>query len=197
MRSCCSFCGHYPCKCVPPERWDCEICGLGPQDGKSVSKLFGRYFHPECRKLASDYPRETEKKCYICEKFILENETQAFNTQYCHYWCMGPVKSKEEKKMIPDDQVFDFYRDTVARVSIDNVAKKVKVELDKAISKHKGMNSAHEAYAVLLEEMDEFWDEVKQQKLDKAKALKELLQISAMAQRAIIDLNLMEEGETV
>ena len=66
----------------------------------------------------------------------------------------------------------------------------VKEELTKAMAKHKCMNSAHEAYAVILEEVDEFWDEVKSQTLDKEKAKKEILQISAMAQRAILDLGL-------
>lgn len=73
----------------------------------------------------------------------------------------------------------------------DRLSEYVKNELHKAIAKHKGMNSPHEAYAVLLEEMDEFWDEVKKQTHSKSLMYKELLQISAMAQRAIIDLDLM------
>ncbi len=46
----------------------------------------------------------------------------------------------------------------------------------------------HEGYAVLLEEVDEFWDEVKAQKPDKAKVLAELVQIAAMAQRCAEDV---------
>lgn len=76
---------------------------------------------------------------------------------------------------------------------VQNVGKMVTNELFKAIAKHKGMNSPHEAYAVILEEVDEFWDEVRKQKPEKADMLKELLQISAMAQRAIIDLGLIDE----
>lgn len=78
-------------------------------------------------------------------------------------------------------------------LEMDRVSSSVLLELDKAMTKHKGMNSSHEAYAVLLEEMDEFWDEVKKQVPDKKNMRKELLQISAMAQRAILDLNLMED----
>lgn len=77
-------------------------------------------------------------------------------------------------------------------LDMDRVSSSVLHELDKAVTKHKPMNSPHEAYAVLLEEMDEFWDEVKQQVHSKSRMYKELLQISAMAQRAIIDLNLVE-----
>lgn len=76
-------------------------------------------------------------------------------------------------------------------LDMDRISNSVLNELEKAISKHKKMNSPHEAYAVLLEEMDEFWDEVKKQTHNKSLMYKELLQISAMAQRAIIDLDLM------
>jgi|JI10StandDraft_1071094.scaffolds.fasta_scaffold10620_9 uncharacterized Zn finger protein (UPF0148 family) len=90
----------------------------------------------------------------------------------------------------------DFWEKTIKEFEdkrakrVESIAEEVTSELKKAIAKHKSMNSAHEAYAVILEEVDEFWDEVKAQTLDKAKAKKELLQISAMAQRAILDLGL-------
>jgi len=62
------------------------------------------------------------------------------------------------------------------------------------------MNSPHEAYAVILEEVDEFWEDVKinPKKLDgheqakrKAHMQMELLQIAAMCIRATIDCDLM------
>lgn len=65
----------------------------------------------------------------------------------------------------------------------------VAYELDKARDKHPGgMNSFHEAYGVILEEMDEFWDEVKTQKPQPEKILEELSHIAAMCQRAAEDL---------
>lgn len=45
------------------------------------------------------------------------------------------------------------------------------------ISQHNGFNSAHELYAVLLEELDEFWDGVKANDLDPL----ELIQVAAVA----------------
>jgi hypothetical protein len=57
---------------------------------------------------------------------------------------------------------------------------------------HGPLASAHEAYAVLVEEMDEFWDEVKKrsENRDKLAMRTELIQIAAMACRAIHDLGL-------
>ena len=57
---------------------------------------------------------------------------------------------------------------------------------------HGKFNSAHEAYAVILEEVDEFWDEVKKKREARSpeKMRKELIQIAAMAIRTIYDLKL-------
>ena len=58
---------------------------------------------------------------------------------------------------------------------------------------HAAMNGPHEAYAVLLEEMDEYWDEVKKYNPNKPgrdtrpRQREELIQIAAMAIRAIYD----------
>jgi hypothetical protein len=52
------------------------------------------------------------------------------------------------------------------------------------------MNSAHEAYAVLLEEVDELWDHVKtsQKKRDIPAMRAEAIQVAAMAVRFIRDV---------
>jgi hypothetical protein len=57
---------------------------------------------------------------------------------------------------------------------------------------HAPLNSAHEAYAVILEELDEFKAEVwkKQRLRDPAAMRTELIQLAAMAIRAMEDLNL-------
>ena len=68
----------------------------------------------------------------------------------------------------------------------------VERELEKARAMHGPQHSAHEAYAVILEELDEFWEEVrlKQRNRDPKRMLKELVQIAAMAQRTAEDLKL-------
>ena len=58
---------------------------------------------------------------------------------------------------------------------------------------HAAMNSPHEAYAVLLEEVEEYWDEVRKYNPHKPgrdtrpRQREELIQIAAMAIRAIYD----------
>jgi hypothetical protein len=66
----------------------------------------------------------------------------------------------------------------------------VAAELRLARAKHAPMNSHHEAYAVILEELDEYWDEVRKQrsKRDPHAMYLELVQIAAMAARAATDL---------
>lgn len=65
-------------------------------------------------------------------------------------------------------------------------------EFNAAASNHAPMNSLHEAYAVILEEVDELWEQVKlKQRLRNAANIKtELRQIAAMALRALVDLDL-------
>lgn len=66
-------------------------------------------------------------------------------------------------------------------------------ELYKAQQKHAPMHSPHEGWAVIWEELDELWDEVRAQKPDRAKMRKEALQVAAMALRFISDV--CDKGE--
>ena len=77
-------------------------------------------------------------------------------------------------------------------------------EVSRAVSKYKPMNSCHEAAAVIREEHDEYWDEVKAYNLHKGRDTRpqqreELIQLAAMAVRAIYDTidNGRKEGEIV
>ena len=65
-------------------------------------------------------------------------------------------------------------------------------ECIRASDLHAPMNSAHEAYAVILEELDEFWEEVRKKKecRSEEKMREELIQIAAMAIRSMCDLSL-------
>ena len=59
-------------------------------------------------------------------------------------------------------------------------------ELIRATEIYGPLNSSHEAYGVLLEEVDELWDEIK--KNDITKAREEALQVAAIAIRFLMDI---------
>ena len=73
---------------------------------------------------------------------------------------------------------------------IKPVIKAVRKEVERAMTLHGAMRNAHEAYAVLLEEVDELWDEVKKNSKtrDPLKMREEAIQVAAMAVRMIIDV---------
>ena len=66
----------------------------------------------------------------------------------------------------------------------------IEAEIHRAVSLHGPMKSLHEGYAVILEEMDELWDQVKlKAKLQDPKSIREeAIQIAAMAARLVVDL---------
>lgn len=65
----------------------------------------------------------------------------------------------------------------------------IDVELMVAREMHpKPFNSAHEGFAVLLEEVDELWDEVKSREPDDARMRREAIQIAAVAIRFVEDV---------
>lgn len=65
-------------------------------------------------------------------------------------------------------------------------------EVRRAETLHAPLNSAHEAYAVILEELDEFKAEVwkKASRRDLAAMRQELLQVAAMCARTVENLKL-------
>ena len=64
----------------------------------------------------------------------------------------------------------------VAQAAID-------AEYARALGKFGAFNSPHEGYAVILEEMDELWDEIKRKDVDRDAVRKEAIQVGAMAVR--------------
>ena len=73
---------------------------------------------------------------------------------------------------------------------INRILLAVKQELFKGMQLHQAYNSVHEAYSVILEELDEFWDEVRKKRQDRSQALmsRELIQVAATSLRTIFDL---------
>lgn len=60
-------------------------------------------------------------------------------------------------------------------------------EVDRAVHLHGEFVSAHEGYAVLLEELDELWEEIKKNPRDEKKLKSEAIQVAAMALRFLED----------
>lgn len=76
--------------------------------------------------------------------------------------------------------------------TVQEILREVGAELMKATSCHGSFASAHEGYAVILEELDEVKAEVwkKSTERNRDNMRKELTQVAAMAVRMILDLDL-------
>jgi hypothetical protein len=70
---------------------------------------------------------------------------------------------------------------TEAELICDNIIREYK----EARLKHKKMNSMHEGYAVILEELDEAWEQIK--KDNKIKTRGEIYQVAAMCLAFLIE----------
>lgn len=71
-----------------------------------------------------------------------------------------------------------------------DIYEEIKKELDDANLKFPPFKSTHEAYAVIKEEFEEIWDEVKKKNPDYLNMKKELIQICAMCVKTIENFNL-------
>lgn len=63
-------------------------------------------------------------------------------------------------------------------------------EFNRATDTHAPQSSAHEGYAILLEEVDELWDEVKLKSFVRSpeRMRTEAIQVAAMAMRFVVDI---------
>jgi len=75
-----------------------------------------------------------------------------------------------------DDNIYEFF---------DLIEK----ELHRSNSTFPLFHSPHEGYAVIKEELDELWDEIKSIKIGKSDAMKEeIIQVGAMALKFFLDI---------
>lgn len=76
--------------------------------------------------------------------------------------------------------------------SVETAFSEIKYEINKAKEKHgdNNFNSRHEAYAVILEEVDELWEEFKKntKNFDPLLARKEAVQVGAMIVRCMVEI---------
>lgn len=101
------------------------------------------------------------------------------------------------RREVPDDAVRlvdPLAPSTAASLgAIDTVLALVRRELVRATAKFGSFASAHEGYAVILEEVDELWDEVKANRPERA--TEEAVQVAAMGARFLLDLGVFPESE--
>lgn len=71
-------------------------------------------------------------------------------------------------------------------MNIQEAMSLIEAELKRAMTKHGPMKSGHEAHSVILEELDEYWTEIKHGTAERAE--KEAVQVAAMAARYLVDL---------
>lgn len=68
----------------------------------------------------------------------------------------------------------------------ENIAQAILGEYRRARLRFDPLRGPHEGYAVILEELDEAWDEIKANNLPKAR--KEMLQVAAMALAFLVEV---------
>lgn len=71
---------------------------------------------------------------------------------------------------------------------LDALLDQIRSELMSAMKKHPPMNSPHEGYAVIKEELDELWEHVRADTGRTFKASQEATQVAAMGVRYVLDL---------
>lgn len=73
---------------------------------------------------------------------------------------------------------------------IEEIATAIVTEVARAEKLHAPINSLHEGYAVIAEELDEFWDQVKLKARDRdpVSVRTELIQTAAMCVRTILNV---------
>lgn len=84
---------------------------------------------------------------------------------------------------------YDKARERIGKATTDAIAealRDVEVELVFAVDRFAPFNSPHEGYAVVLEELDEAWDEIKANRA--LESLCEMNQVAAMAVRYLVDI---------
>ena len=74
---------------------------------------------------------------------------------------------------------------------LDDIFAEVKEELKRATRKFGPFNSPHEGYAIIKEEVEELWDDIKANNYENQRA--ESIQVAAMALRFIFDLEELAE----
>jgi len=110
----------------------------------------------------------------------------------------GTDENEQMAALIQSNEMEEYHRameEQERREIISKAFDEVLMELGRATKKFGPMASPHEGYAVIKEELDELWDEIKKkisivntEDERRTKMRKEAIQVAAMGLRFIIDL---------
>lgn len=116
---------------------------------------------------------------------IAEIDFNLNNDSFC--WKSGGDGDNGESLMYLMDEHFQR-QDEQHGTDLSDAVKEVLLELASARSKFKPFPSEHHGYAVLLEEVDELWEEVRSKTAKPEDVRAEAIQVAAMGLRFILDL---------
>ena len=71
---------------------------------------------------------------------------------------------------------------------IDKLLNEVKEEMNRGVQMYGDFNSYHEGYAVIKEELDELWEEIKKRNPSKYNLKEEAIQLTAMGLKFLLML---------
>ena len=128
-----------------------------------------------CAKCDDVYgPREPMSECPKCKS--------ALTTEIPAEFYVEDTGAAEVRRLLwEEDEDAEL---THSEVLTDIVGEVTEEYLD-AVSKFGPFSSAHEGYAVILEELDEMWTEIKRNDIRRAR--EEAVQVAAMAIRFLVD----------
>lgn len=85
------------------------------------------------------------------------------------------------------------------KLAEEEVIDAIRKEYMRACMSNDSFNSAHEGYAVILEELDELWEEIKKKgsERDHGKMFKEAVQVATMGLRFAVDICMDDHGNII
>lgn len=94
--------------------------------------------------------------------------------------------SSEDEKSKPVE--FDGVKERQVKTELPVEFYEVANELALAKSMHAAMATEHHGYAIIKEELDELWEEIRKKQPDKRRMREEAIQVAAMAIRFMMDI---------
>ena len=122
--------------------------------------------------------------CPECNR-IMTFENKGWSSRQCHH-CKIEYRIIDD--LAPSHYEFRKFEEETMDEKMRIILDEIKAEFLSASNKFNSFKTYHEGYAVILEELDELWNEVKAKEHDHVKMKKESIQIAAMALRFVYDL---------